>query len=588
MVLSKSIEQETRIMLRKFHSYQNAGQPLPDSQYAWPLFGAGLEKLGRSGEPVIRSLPAYGADSLLMRIDAISLCYTDLKEIKQGENHPRLKGRNLAEDPVVPGHELSMTVVGVGDALKDAYEIGQRFTIQPDVWVDGKSIPFCFGMDGAYRQYTVIDQRILNGDAGNYLIPIPKDMTYAAAAITEPWACVEAAYRMDYRLALRPGGRVLVLGGEGARSGYQLDSDWLAASKPAQILVCQIPKDLDEHLQVVCAEQDIDYVSVDRPSLEAQGLQLDDVLLLDDAVEMVSTLAQNLSRGAVVSFLITESASAAAAIDVGRLHYDDVQYIGTSSLDIRDAYVRTPPRPELKVNGIAWILGAGGPMGRMHLQRAIEAPRGPKTIIASEVSETRFDSMRDFFVPLAEKRNKALMVINPVADPGAYDLLMAGIRERGGVDDLAVMITVTGVLEEAYRHAAPGGMVNIFAGMKRGVTLTVDPWLIAGERQVRFIGHSGSALADQKAVVQRCLSGDLDTNLSVAAVAGLNQIPEGIRAMRESIFPGKIVIFPQVLDFPLTGLSDLESVLPEVGSKLGENATWTLAAEEAFLESQLP
>ncbi len=58
--------------------------------------------------------------------------------------------------------------------------------------------------------------------------------------------------------------------------------------------------------------------------------------------------------------------------------------------------------------------------------------------------------------------------------------------------------------------------------------------------------------------------------------------------MQESLYPGKIVIFPHVFDFPLTGLTELEKALPYVAEKLGENDTWTFDAEKAFLGSQLP
>jgi len=49
-----------------------------------------------------------------------------------------------------------------------------------------------------------------------------------------------------------------------------------------------------------------------------------------------------------------------------------------------------------------------------------------------------------------------------------------------------------------------------------------------------------------------------------------------------------VVIYPQVLDFPLTLLSDLKDALPRVYAKLGANESWTVAAEEAFLEELLP
>ncbi len=178
-------------------------------------------------------------------------------------------------------------------------------------------------------------------------------------------------------------------------------------------------------------------------------------------------------------------------------------------------------------------------MGRMHVQRAIESPVGPRKIIVTEVTDVRLESIRNFFGPLAEKYGKELVLLNPVEDDAGYRKEMAKILEEGSVDDVEVMVTIPAIIGDACQYVAKDGMINIFAGMKRGVSLAVDPMLIAGERQIRFIGHSGSGLDDQKAVVDRCLASQLDTNLSVAAIGGLMVIPDGIRAMKDSIYPAR-------------------------------------------------
>ncbi|MEZ4557959.1 MAG: hypothetical protein R2854_16235 [Caldilineaceae bacterium] len=50
------------------------------------------------------------------------------------------------------------------------------------------------------------------------------------------------------------------------------------------------------------------------------------------------------------------------------MHYDHLMTVGTTSGDVSAAY--TPVRTQLKAGGRAWILGAAGPMGQMHVQRA--------------------------------------------------------------------------------------------------------------------------------------------------------------------------------------------------------------------------
>ncbi len=571
----------------RIHAYLNAAVTRPDQNLGWPLYGSGVDSLGKEGKPVSLDLPCINDGELLMRIDAVSLCYTDLKEIDQGPSHPRLTGRDLASNPIVPGHEVCMTVLKAGETLKDEYQAGQRFTLQPDVWVDGKSIPFCFGMDGGYRQYAVIGKDILSGDAGNYLIPIPPTMSYAAAAITEPWACVEASYRMVYRRNFQHGGAVLFLGGERSRSGYQIEKLWGPDYLPAQVYTASLPEDLLNDLLKFCGAYHIPVVQADREQLEELDLHLDDIILLDCSREDIDHIDCFTGKNTVVAILAEAPMDGEIEIDLGKLHYDNLSIVGSSGLDIDAAYQATPIRVDLKPGGIAWILGAGGPMGRMHLQRAIESPNGPKMILATEITEDRLLAMAEFFVPLAEQHNKVLRILNPVAQEKEFADLMRAVCAMGGVDDVEIMVAHPAAIAQAQPYLTHNGVVNVFAGLKRGVKACVNPWLIYGPRQVRFTGHSGSDLADQKAVVERAVSSQLKPELSVAAIGGLNQIPDGIRAMKNWVYPGKIIIYPHVLDFPITALSDLNDTHPDVYAALGPGSTWSREAERIFLNEVL-
>ena len=75
--------------------------------------------------------PPPRADQILVRSDAVGLCYSDVKIIRQGGSHPRLYNRDLAADPVVQGHEVTMTVVAVGEAWRNRFAPGQRLGCRP-------------------------------------------------------------------------------------------------------------------------------------------------------------------------------------------------------------------------------------------------------------------------------------------------------------------------------------------------------------------------------------------------------------------------------------------------------------------------
>lgn len=81
-------------------------------------------------------------------------------------------------------------------------------------------------------------------------------------------------------------------------------------------------------------------------------------------------------------------------------------------------------------------------------------------------------------------------------------------------------------------------------------------------------------------------SRELPTRDSMAAVGGIDAMADGVRAVKEAKFPGKTVIFPHIR-MPLTALTDLDKVAPNVYAKLRDGKFWTQEAEEELLNSKL-
>src|SRR5690349_23107795 len=113
----------------KFRAYRDLNYAVPRQSYAWNLYGAGLENLGHNGEPEPFDIAEPGDDQLLVRIDTISVCFSDVKILKQGGSHPKLYNRDLAADPTRLGHEVALTIVKVGKNLKETYRPGQRLAV---------------------------------------------------------------------------------------------------------------------------------------------------------------------------------------------------------------------------------------------------------------------------------------------------------------------------------------------------------------------------------------------------------------------------------------------------------------------------
>jgi hypothetical protein len=100
----------------------------------------------------------------------------------------------------------------------------------------------------------------------------------------------------------------------------------------------------------------------------------------------------------------------------------------------------------------------------------------------------------------------------------------------------------------------------------------------------QFSSTSGSRLSDQQPVIQKTVAGELSPNRSVAAIGGIEAAQDGLRALMEGRYPGKVVIFPQISGLPLTGLDELETAYPEVAARRGERHMWTPEAEQALIE----
>jgi len=561
----------------------------------WPLYGAGFDNLGRDGRTIDVPMPDYGADELLVRHDACGLCFSDIKVIRLGEEHPRIY-RDMQADPVVLGHEVSMTVVGVGDNLRDQYRVGDRFIVQADIYVNGLNLAYGYEIQGGLSQYNVIDRRVLNGDDGNYLIPVQPGTGYAESALTEPWACVIAAYQLEYRTTLKPGGTTWIIGTPAAlppsphRGGvYTISAGFDENSHPARLLLTDVPTDFADWLKERAEALGVEVIKVDDvttlPHSHTPTLpqKVDDIILLGADPDLIEKVSPRLADFGLLVIISDAPLTRKVEVDVGRVHYNRWVYAGGPGHDVARAYSDVPVRSTLKPGGRAWFVGAGGPMGRMHVQRAIQVADGPATILCTDISDSRLEALRASFAAEAKAKSIEFVCLNPMDEE--YAASMAMLKEQG-FDDIVVLAPVPAVISDAATYLAPLGVMNVFAGVARGTMAQIDLSDVY-MKDVRIIGHSASTIDDLRLMLHQAESGRLSPNRSVAAVGSLSAARDGLRAVKETVFPGKIVIYPHIKHLPLTALPDLKDKLPSVHARLKDGREWTVEAEQEFLRLML-
>jgi len=555
---------------------------LPTTQYAVQLVGVNELRLNKA-KPVHRPT----GHQILAKVEATSLCFSDLKLLKQFSDHARksevVSGlvEGLQENPsyvpgslpTVPGHETVVRIVAAGERVEE-HRVGERCLVQTDYralkTVAGSNAAFGYNFEGGLQEYVLIDERISRDAATGerLLLPVSEERAAAAVALVEPWACVEDSYITPERNRIKPHGQLLVVADPSCPIGGLAEA-FDAEGGPPVGMVAVCPDTAQRQVLAACgpAVQFLD-------SLEAVGKQVfDDIVYFGSTRPVIESLNGHLANRGILNVVTCgKRIGDAVAIGVGRIHYGLTRWIGTRSEQAVDAYGSITPNGEIRDRDRCLIVGAGGPMGQMHVIRNICSGLAHIRITATDFDDARLEALSRLATPLARDRYAELHIVNPKRTP---------IQEHPTY--IAIMVPAAGLVSRAIADAAAGCRINIFAGIAATTMHEIDLDAVIDKRIFLF-GTSGSTLRDMKKVLYKVETGQIDTNASVDAVCGMAGVVEGVAAMENRTLAGKTVVYPVLHDLGLTPLASLPQVLPNVAGKL-ENGRWCKAAEEELLRS---
>ena len=561
-----------------YERYRAGAAPVPRDALAWNVYGTGIERVGRDGRPERVPVDSPGPDQLLIRVDAVGLCFSDIKLIRLGGDHPKLYGRNLEADPTRLGHEASVTVMEVGERLAGRFHPGQRLAIQPDIYIGGRSAAYGYTTPGGLIEYHVIGPEVLAADDGAYVVPVDNRLGYAETALTEPWACVEAAYTQRRRLSPLTGGRLLVVGRPDDARTYDFGG---AIAGSADIVIVGAS---DAAAAAVRAASPSAKVAAAQ-SIDGLG-PFDDVIMLGPrSAAEVSRAADAMAFRGLLNLVADEPLDGPVDIDIGRLHYHYTAYVGTTGTNVAAAYGEVRNRAELRPGGVTVVVGAAGPMGQMHVERALAQPDGPRLVLAVDLDAGRLAAASEKLRPVASKQGRELVVETLGSEP---DAIAVAVRRYApnGADDVVVTAPSARAVVAASEAMAADGMLVLFAGVPVGTRASLDLSNVF-LHGAQLTGTSGSRIADQALVIDKTMAGELEPRRALAAVGGIEAAQDALQALMDGRFPGKIVIFPALRDLPLTPLTELATKEPEVGRGLEADGSWTTAAEAALFDRHL-
>jgi len=548
---------------------------VPKQQYAVQLVGADRLILNKSKE-VFRP----GRHQILCRVEVVGLCFSDLKLLKQFASHVR-KGEIAAgidpevlkeipsyvpgDAPTVPGHETVVRIVAVGPGVKD-FKTGERYLAQTDYrWLHttNSNAAFGYNFEGALQEYVLMDERVITSPEGeSMLLPASEYLSASAIALVEPWACVEDAYASKERRGIRKDGRMLVVADVQVPQGAirRLFNAHGKASEVTWISKWAAPTDLGGEVKH----------TEDISKLDNAGY--DDVIYFGCDAKVVEGLFGKLIAGGILNIALCGGRFGRdIETAVGRIHYGFIRIIGTTGSDPAEAMKNIPETDEIRPGDRINVVGAGGPMGVMHVIRNICQGVKGVSVFAGDVDDDRLAALTRIAEPLARKNGVEYRAWNPTKEKTAETF-----------DYTAVMVPMPELVATAVRESAEGGIINIFAGIPATVTgkIDLDRYI---EKRLYLTGTSGSTLEDMKQMLAKAESGRLDTNVSVAAICGLDGATDGIRAVENRLIAGKIMVYPACRGLGLVPLTELDKKMPEVAENL-RDGLWTKQAEQKLIE----
>jgi threonine dehydrogenase-like Zn-dependent dehydrogenase len=210
-------------------------------------------------------------------------------------------------------------------------------------------------------------------------------------------------------------------------------------------------------------------------------------------------------------------------------------------------------------------------MGVMHVVRNVCQGIENTTVYAGDLDDVRLAALEKTAKPLADKNKVGLKFYNPSKS-----------APQVKCDYFVVMAPVPKLVAAAVDDSAERGIINIFAGIPAAVNaeINLNSYI---EKHLYFIGTSGSTIDDMITVLKKVETGELDTNISVGAICGIENAIDGIKAVEAQSVSGKIIVYLSYENLPLTKLENLKDIRPDAAKALN-NGLWCKQAEDILLK----
>ncbi len=326
-------------------------------------------------------LPALGDDEILARVVSDSICMSSWKAAKQGADHKRVPD-NVAERPIIIGHEFSGTIVEVGSKWRDRFAPGSKFSIQPALNYKGslESPGYSYPFLGGDATYVILANEVMAQDC----LLTYEGEGYFPASLSEPMSCIIGAFhatyhtqsgRYEHRMGIVEGGDMALLAGAGPMGLGAVDYALHSDRRPGRLTVTDIDDARLARAAAFYPPEEVKRCGVDLRFVNTRnfddvpaclrsltgGKGYDDVFVFAPVRPVVECGDRILGRHGCLNFFAGPTRTDfAAEINLYNVHYGATHLMGTSGGNTDDMREALGLMSEGRINPAVMVTHIGG------------------------------------------------------------------------------------------------------------------------------------------------------------------------------------------------------------------------------------
>ncbi len=326
-------------------------------------------------------LPEIKDDEILARVVSDSICMSSHKAAMQGADHKRVPN-NVAENPIIIGHEFCGEILKVGSKWADQFKAGNKFSIQPAINYKGSlaSPGYSYNYIGGDATYIVIPNEVMETGC---LLNYASD-AYFYGSLAEPMSCIVGAFHANYHtkngsyvhnMGIVEGGCLAILAGAGPMGLGAIDYAINCDRKPKMIVVTDIDNArLARAAEILSVEKaaahGVKLYYVNTNNFEkpldylmelSEGHGYDDVFVYAPVKPVVEMADKLLARDGCLNFFAGPTNQAfSAEFNFYNVHYASTHVVGTSGGNTDDMIESIELMQDGRINPAAMITHIGG------------------------------------------------------------------------------------------------------------------------------------------------------------------------------------------------------------------------------------